>query len=107
QSGTLEVFPEALDVADVARETVRALAPLAAARGLTLRVLPETLSVPATIDRGALARILSHLVSNAIKFTDAGGVEVLVDADDANLSIAVRDSGIGIPADMLEQVFEP
>ncbi len=107
QSGTLDVFPEALDAADVARQTARSLMSLAAGRGLTLRVLPETLAVPATTDRGGLDRILTHLIGNAIKFTESGGVDVLVDADDDTLHLSVRDTGIGIPQDMLETVFEP
>ena len=110
QSGTLEVFPEALDAADVARQAVHALLPLAMARGLTLRVLPESLSVPATTDRGGLDRILTHLVGNAIKFTERGGVRVLIRLDQQGpapqLVIEVIDSGIGIAPAQVDRLFE-
>lgn len=107
QSGTLETFPQPLDATAVARAGVLALAPLAAARGLVLHVLPADLPLPATMDRGVLDRILTHLIGNAIKFTDEGEVTVLVDGTDREVVVTVRDTGVGIPADMTERVFEP
>ena len=107
QSGTMERFDQDLDAALVVRDTVRMLAPLAAQRSLTLRVFPEGLAVPAHLDRGALERILTNVIGNAIKFTDEGGVTVLVDGADRDLVIAVTDTGIGIPAGDTERIFEP
>ncbi|HEX8298946.1 MAG TPA: ATP-binding protein [Rubricoccaceae bacterium] len=107
QSGTVEVFLEEADAARVVRETVRSLAPLAERRGLALSVRPEGLVLPAALDRGALDRILVHVVGNAIKFTDEGHVAVLVDATDHDLLITVTDTGIGIPDDLVGTVFEP
>ena len=107
QSGTVELFNEPLDAARVVRDGVAHLAPLAAARGLALCMLPETLEVPATMDHGVLNRILAHVVGNAIKFTTDGSVTVLVDATDRDVVIAVADTGVGIPAHMTEAIFEP
>ena len=107
QSGTMEQFDQDLDAAAAVRECVRGLAPLAAQRNLTLRVHPDGLALPARLDRGALDRILTNIVGNAIKFTDEGGVTVLVDGTDHDVVIAVTDTGIGIPADQTERVFEP
>lgn len=107
QAGTAETYPEPVDAAAVVHACVRTMAPLAERAGLALHVVPEGLDLPAEIDRGALERILAHLVGNAIRFTPAGTVTVLVDATDHVLSVAVRDTGIGIPADQIEAVFEP
>ena len=60
-------------------------------------------------DERRLTQALSQLLSNAIKFTDAGGV-VTIGArleSDGDMLISVHDTGIGIPAGDLERVFEP
>jgi signal transduction histidine kinase len=62
-------------------------------------------------DRDKLVQILLNLLSNAVKFTDEGG-RVTLDlhaADDSReeAEIAVRDTGAGIPADRLDEIFEP
>jgi len=63
-------------------------------------------------DPDRLRQILLNLVGNAIKFTDQGGISILVrrqdvsDADGVTLLFAVRDSGVGIPADKQEVIFD-
>ena len=59
-----------------------------------------------------LGQIISNLVGNAVKFTDAGTVEVVVSASDnrageIDLIISVEDTGIGIEADILDRLFQP
>ena len=64
--------------------------------------LPDTLVCDAT----RVAQVFNNLLSNAIKFTDAGEIELRVTRRGGQLELAVRDTGCGIPADMLPVVFE-
>jgi signal transduction histidine kinase len=55
-----------------------------------------------------LSRILLNLLSNAIKFTPAGGhVSVAWNTSPTVVEVHVRDTGVGVPADKLEAIFEP
>lgn len=70
-------------------------------------------SVPRHItqDITRLRQVLVNLLGNAIKFTDEGGVEILVTADpvknkEIRIHFSVRDTGIGIPSDRLERLFQ-
>ena len=108
---TLDARRETLRPAplDVVEEVESAVAPLrsqAEAKGITLAVEPTQDALPATIDANALGRILAHLVGNAVRFTEEGGVTVEVDADAQAVSLRVIDTGIGIPEDALPTLFD-
>jgi len=82
-------------------------------KGIELAVLVEP-DVPSALrgDPGRLRQILTNLVGNAIKFTDQGEVDmhVVLESEDetgAVMRFSVRDTGIGIPAPVLEQLFSP
>ena len=69
--------------------------------------LPESFTIQS--NRNGIERILQHVLSNAMKFTDEGKVELSAyanDADESMVSFAVTDTGIGIPEEQQEQVFE-
>jgi signal transduction histidine kinase/ligand-binding sensor domain-containing protein len=107
QSGTLELLPMEVDVAQLVRDSVRRLEPLALKQNLALTVRPETTTMTGHIDPDAFSRVLCNLVDNALKFTQAGSVTVLLDGDDHWLYLTVKDTGIGIPAADRERVFRP
>ncbi|WP_332862521.1 response regulator [Janthinobacterium svalbardensis] len=107
---TLESIP--FKLRQLMQETMRALAMRAQASGLEL-VLDIDPALPHTLlgDPGRLRQILTNLVGNAIKFTPRGEVTVsarLCASGDgmARLQLGVRDTGIGIAADMQEAVFD-
>jgi signal transduction histidine kinase len=59
-------------------------------------------------DEGRMEQLVSNLIGNAIKYTPAGGsIAVKVEAEDSNAVLTVADSGRGIPAHLLDRVFDP
>jgi len=79
----------------------------AAAKRLRIEHAQDVVSV-ALADRPKVEQILVNLLSNAVKFTaPEGRIAVIVGESDGAISIAVRDTGIGIPADKLDSIFEP
>ncbi|MFN3199137.1 MAG: PAS domain S-box protein [Bradymonadia bacterium] len=85
------------------------LAPQARARGVELMSCVDY-GVPQRVvgDVTRLRQVLVNLLSNAVKFTEQGAVTVRVTELDANrLRFAVEDTGIGIPADRLDRLFQP
>ena len=94
------------DAARILDEIVDTFQAAATAKGVTLRAeRPDAL--PASLDRDRLLQVLANLVTNALKFTAAGGTVVVIgELDGDTLQLSVVDSGAGIPPDMLESVFE-
>ena len=60
----------------------------------------------ASVDRDFLQEVMNNLIENAIKYTPAGWITVNVRADDYNVRIIVEDTGIGIPRDEVEHIFQ-
>ncbi|MDP2214975.1 ATP-binding protein [Phenylobacterium sp.] len=89
-------------------ETLRKLyGQLAADRGLAFRLdISPVVSGLRLGDEVRVRQILSNLISNALKFTDAGSVIVRIGGDDGRLICEVQDTGMGIPQDQQDRIFE-
>ena len=112
EAGKLTVEQIPFDLRVTVAETLKSLTLRAHQKGLEV-AYDIGAEVPARVigDPGRLRQVLVNLVGNAIKFTERGEVVVTVglesgDTQNVSLQFDVRDSGIGIPADKLEQVFE-
>ncbi len=107
ESGQVRLRPVPLPPAELATVVVDKLAPLAQKKGLTLTGdLPETLP-EIEADPMRLEQVLTNLVENAIKFTPEGGrVQVCGWDRGEAVEIAVIDSGIGVPAEERQRIFE-
>ena len=103
----IEVIP--FDLRETVADIIKLLSAKADQKQVRLRLKIDD-SVPTTVvgDPSRLRQVLTNLVDNAIKFTDQGFVMLhAASTDDARaVVITVRDSGIGIPADKLGQIFE-
>ncbi|CAN5648617.1 hypothetical protein BH23PLA1_BH23PLA1_34990 [soil metagenome] len=79
----------------------------ARSKGLKFRWQVDRTGIRLRADRVKLGRVLTDLVGNAIKFTEVGGVAVEASLDPVGwLSLEVRDTGVGIPADQMERIFD-
>ena len=109
EAGEFELNFAAVDVNDVAGESVHSMQPQAQRRRVLLRTdfeddLPFVLA-----DRRSIKQIILNLVSNAIKFTDSGG-QVIVSTQRTGaggIKIRVRDTGIGMSEDEIEVAMKP
>lgn len=104
ESGAIE--PQVTDVplGDVLHQLTTEFESVAQARGIAFRVEPAALVV--STDRTLFYQLLQNLVGNALKYTDHGEVSVLCASGSASLAITVSDTGIGIPADKLDRIFD-
>jgi len=112
EANAIEMDPEPFQVAALVDGAAAIVEGQCVAKGLSLKVvadaaMPEVL----TGDAGRLRQVMLNFLSNAVKFTSKGGVTLRVggapDLDGRwRLRVAVTDTGIGIPAEKIEQLFE-
>jgi CheY-like chemotaxis protein len=109
ESGRLKLERTSFDLSEVVERVAETLSIRAHQKRLEL-VVDIAPATPATVigDPLRLRQVLINLIGNAIKFTEEGEIELKVaPADDSGtLHFSVRDTGIGIPADQLEEIFK-
>ncbi|HWZ89541.1 MAG TPA: ATP-binding protein, partial [Polyangiaceae bacterium] len=112
EAGRAELAPEPFDLHELLRSVNHICAGMARAKGLALTFeLDPSLPHAVLADPGKIRQVLINLLSNAMKFTSEGGVQVLASArlvtDGAHrVEIAVEDTGAGIDAADLGRIFE-
>jgi PAS domain S-box-containing protein len=109
EAGKLETESLDFDLYQAVEDVVQLLAPRAHAKQLELACrIDETIPGAVRGDPFRLRQILTNLIGNALKFTEAGEVIVKLDQVDARtLRFSVRDSGIGIAPQSLQRLFKP
>ena len=108
EAGTVNYDITTFAVAQALDEVRVMVEPLAGAKGIELRwpEAPRGLAIRADIAK--VEQVLVNLIGNAIKFTPEGGVVAIAkEVADDEIAITVTDTGIGIPGDQLEAIFEP
>jgi signal transduction histidine kinase/DNA-binding response OmpR family regulator/CHASE3 domain sensor protein len=106
EAGKVELHPSELTLSRLAEAMTRMFEPMARDQGLGFVV--ETAEAPATLvtDQVKLQQILNNLLSNALKFTEAGSVRLRIAAVGDAVRFEVSDTGIGIPESERESIFE-
>jgi len=107
EAGRLRLKSEAVDMRQVLQDTVLIIKPQAEERGIVVEeMVPEGDMVVAG-DGDRLKQVLLNLASNGVKYNrDKGRLDFIVKREDGSVSIAVRDTGVGIPEESLGKLFE-
>jgi signal transduction histidine kinase len=110
-SGKLRLDVRPVNLGAIMENVVASQVPSARARGVRLDLTTEECDLTVQGDPGRLEQIVANLLSNAIKFTPTNGSVTVTGFADGErgecVRLVVRDTGVGIPAERLAQVFEP
>jgi PAS domain S-box-containing protein len=105
--GKIALRPEPVALEDVVARAVETTRPLVEARGHSLSVEVRPGAPRFTADPVRLAQVIANLLNNAAKYTDPGGrITVRAGREGGEAVVRVRDTGVGIPVDVLPHVFE-
>jgi signal transduction histidine kinase len=107
ESGQLSLIPEPLDLGPLAGQAIDAFRPPAEARGVELSLAPADSLPLVRADRQRVQQVLDNLLSNALRYTpDGGRITVGLAQENGFVQVSVTDTGPGIPAAALPNVFE-
>lgn len=114
ESGKMELEESPFELSAVIKEVINLFSVEASKKGLELVHFIDGQVPPVLFgDMGRLRQVLINLIANSIKFTDQGGIYVLVTAQETDvdnnyiIEFTVKDTGIGIAADKVERLFQP
>ncbi|MBL0423366.1 PAS domain S-box protein [Ramlibacter sp. AW1] len=105
--GKVELRPERLDLRTVVSASVEAMAGAIARQRLQLRLDLAADPLPVQADPARIKQVVDNLLNNAVKYTPEGGrIEVRAWRERGEVALAVADTGVGIPHDMLDRIFD-
>lgn len=109
EAGRLSLSLESVDAAMVARDVASHMQPVADGANVILALDVSAEGTGIVADRTRLVQVLSNLVSNAIKYNRSGGTVTLSvrPGPEGRVTLSVTDTGLGIPADRIDQLFQP
>jgi signal transduction histidine kinase len=106
-AGKLALTPTRGDSGLLIAETVDLFQGLAAAKGISLKSVSLAPTLQADFDHDRMLQVLANLITNSIKFTEAGGnISVAGERAETGLRFCVSDTGSGVPGNLLEAIFE-
>jgi len=106
ESGEMRMSYRYFKVNDFIKQIIQESSKLAEDKKLELIFTPGKEGLEVFGDKEKLKQVMINLIYNAIKYTEKGKVEVLVEEDIKNVKIIIRDTGIGIPENYLDRIFE-
>jgi PAS domain S-box-containing protein len=106
-AGKMRLNVQALELPQIVQAAIDAFAPAADAKGLRIETAFDAHPAPVSGDPERLQQVVWNLISNAVKFTDRGGtIRVGLQSTDAEVTLTVSDTGIGIDPAFLPHMFE-
>lgn len=106
EAGAMPIEPDEFDAAGLVSSAAEIMAPMAKSRGLSLDVRVPDAGLRVSADEDRVRQVLLNLFSNAVKFTDEGGVSIVLDVVGDRVRVTVSDTGVGIREDRLTEVFD-
>jgi signal transduction histidine kinase len=106
EAGRMEVRPVSFALETLVDTCLRTVEPLVKAEQIRLVKQCEPALPLLSTDQDKVKQILMNLLSNAVKFTTAGSITITARHQDGQITVAVADTGIGIPTAALEHIFE-
>jgi signal transduction histidine kinase len=107
EAGKEELRISPVSITTMLQDLAALIEPMAAEKSLAVTLdLPDD-EIRIVSDERKIRQIVTNLLSNAVKFTEAGGITIGAAVAVTEIRISVRDTGIGIPAEHLERIFEP
>jgi signal transduction histidine kinase len=107
ESGRMRFDKEPVHLEGLLRETYEILRPQADQEGIVLETDIQEALAPVLGDRSQLKRMLLNLITNAIKYNKSGGsVRTFLSRQDHGVEIRIQDSGVGIPEDQIDKLFD-
>jgi len=107
RAGHLELHRERVDLVELVRAAAETVRPLVEKKGLTFQVEAAAGLSRVYCDRTRIQQVILNLVSNAVRFTEQGRIEVRVECADDRALVSVSDTGPGIAPNDVERIFEP
>jgi signal transduction histidine kinase len=107
ESGKMSLNIEKFNLQEIIEEVTSITSPLASEKNLSLFIEPDSdHQVEISADKIRLRQVMINLINNSIKFTEIGKIAIRVTREDNNVLISVKDTGIGIPMELLESIFQ-
>jgi two-component system phosphate regulon sensor histidine kinase PhoR len=106
ESGEMRMSYRYFKINDLINQVIQDNAKIAEDKNLELIYIPARDDLEVFGDKDKLRQVLINLILNAVKYTEKGKIEVLVEEDDRHAKIAVKDTGIGIPENYIDRIFE-
>ena len=105
--GKIKLQTETLELASIVQEAVETSRPLIDEHHHSLLVIVPDKPIPLRGDRARLTQVIANLLNNAAKYqNDGGSIELRIEPDHEQVTITVRDEGVGIQPDFLPAIFE-
>lgn len=106
-NGDLKLNLKSFDLKELIYECKELFDPIAASKSFAININPIESGLNANVDHDRILQVLSNLVGNAVKYTEAGGqINLSVKRIENNVLVSIKDEGPGIPHEKLDIIFE-